>query len=79
MMMRYLWFAFIALFAANVMAAHKDYTFFLDPEDRLCIETDKSIFVLFGLDDVGKSCAGRAPSVSIRIIDAPTDSKFHDW
>ena len=73
MMMRYLWFAFIALFAANVMAAHKDYTFFLDPEDRLCIETDKSIFVLFGLDDVGKSCAGRAPSVSIRIIDAPTD------
>ena len=73
MMMRYLWFAFIALFATNVVAAHKDYTFFLDSKDKLCMEMSKSIFALMGFEDVGKACFGRVPSVSIRIMDAPAD------
>ena len=73
MMMRYLWLALVTFFASNVVAAHKDYTFFLDSKDRLCVNASKSLGALIGLDDAGITCVGFAPSVSIRIIDAPQD------
>ena len=73
MMMRYLWCALVALWATNVMATHIDYTFFLDSKDQLCINTGKSLGALTGLDGAGATCTGVAPSVKIRIIDAPKD------
>lgn len=73
MMIRYLWFALVALFATNVMAEHIDYTFFLGGRNQLCVKIGKALGVLTGYDGAGAMCVGSAPSVSIRIIDAPND------
>ena len=72
-MKRYLWFAFAALLATNAMAASKNLAFFLDDKDRLCLENDRSLISVNGLDSAGKSCEGVARSVRIRIMDAPLD------
>ena len=69
MMIRYLWFALVALFATNVMAEHIDYTFFLGGRNQLCVKIGKALGVLTGYDGAGAMCVGSAPSVSIRIIE----------
>ncbi|SHK52588.1 hypothetical protein [Fibrobacter sp. UWB12] len=73
MMKRCLWLAFVTIFATSVMAKNMDYTFFLDRKGNLCVEKGKALFNLKGLDRAGNMCVGTAPSVRIRIMDAPAD------
>ena len=73
MMMRYLRFALVMFFAASVLAKSVDYAFFLDQKGQLCIARGKTLFHQEGLDRAGKMCIGSAPSVRVRIIDAPED------
>ena len=72
-MMRNLWMIAVALFATNVMAAYKDYSFFVGDKDRLCIEKGRTFINLMGLDHAGHVCVGKTESVHIRVIDAPED------
>jgi len=72
--MRYLWLAFVALFATNVMAEKRDYSFFVDDHDRLCVEKGKALFGVQGVDNKGVHCKGQSASVRIRLLDAPEDN-----
>ena len=72
-MMRYLWLFLMMFFASNAMAAHKDFSFFVDENDRLCIQKGKFLVNLRGYDNEGKLCSGKTQSVRIRVIDAPED------
>jgi hypothetical protein len=73
-MMRCFWFALASLLATNAMAVSKDYAFFVDEKDRLCVENGNNLVTLNGLDRVGSSCTGNNQSVRIRIMDAPQDA-----
>ncbi|WP_290761695.1 hypothetical protein [Fibrobacter sp. UBA4297] len=72
-MMRLLWLALLAFFSSNVMAAYKDYSFFVNDADRLCMEYGKMLLGPVGFDNDGNPCSGKVESVRIRIIDAPAD------
>ena len=72
-MKRNLWFAMVILLTSSVMAAHKDYSFFVDDKDKLCVENGKSLMYLKGFDNRGSNCDGMVESVRIRLIDPPQD------
>ena len=72
-MKRNLWFAMVILLTSCVMAAHKDYSFFVDDKDKLCVENGKSLMYLKGFDNRGSNCDGLVESVRIRLIDPPQD------
>ena len=72
-MMRYIWLAVVAMLSTNAMAENRDYSFFVDSEDRLCMEKSKFFINVFGVDAVGEVCHGITESVRIRIVDAPVD------
>ena len=72
-MIRNIWLAFVAFFAVNAMAAHKDYSFFVDGQEKLCVENGKALLNLEGFDRTGNACSGKAETVRIRVINAPED------
>ena len=72
-MKRNLWFAMVILLTSSVMAAHKDYSFFVDDKDKLCVENGKNLMYLKGFDNRGSNCDGMVESVRIRLIDPPQD------
>ena len=71
--MRNLWLAILATFATCVYAAHIDYSFFVNNDEKLCIEKGKLLVNVKGLDNMGHHCSGKNESVRIRIMDAPED------
>lgn len=72
-MMRCFWFALASLLATNAMAVSKDYAFFVDEKDRICVENGDNLVSLKGLDYAGGACTGEKSSVRIRVMDAPKD------
>ena len=65
-MMRCFWFALASLLATNAMAVSKDYAFFVDEKDRICVENGDNLVSLKGLDYAGGACTGEKSSVRIR-------------
>lgn len=79
-MMRYLWLAIASmaiLLSTNVMAANKDFSFFVDGNDKLCLSLFKlKIFGNAGVDAQREVCSAGYNSIQIRVIDAPEDANF---
>jgi hypothetical protein len=79
-MMRYLWLAIASmaiLLSTNVMAANKDFSFYVDGNDKLCLSLFKlKIFGNAGVDAQREVCSAGYNSIQIRVIDAPEDANF---
>ena len=80
-MMRYFWLAIASmaiLLSTNVMAANKDFSFYVDQEnDKLCLSMFKlKLFGNAGVDAQGEICSLGFNSIQIRVIDAPEDANF---
>ena len=71
--MRYIWLAVVVMLSTNAMAENRDYSFFVDSQDRLCMEKSKFFINVFGVDAAEDVCHGITESVRIRIVDAPVD------
>ena len=61
-MIRNIWLAFVAFFAVNAMAAHKDYSFFVDGQEKLCVEN--------GLAADATYCAEDTPARAVLVTEA---------
>ena len=71
--MRYLWIIFVAFLATYVMAEKRDFSFFLEDGNKLCIRKGSTLFAHQGVDNRGAVCFGNVLSVQIRVLDAPED------
>ena len=72
-MMRYLWFILVSFLSVNALAVDYNFSFFVNSEDKLCVERSKLFIHLKGFDAAGNGCYGNMESVRIRVIDAPND------
>lgn len=71
--MRYLWIILVAFLATYVMAEKRDFSFFLEDGNKLCIRKGSTLFAYQGVDNRGAVCFGKVLSVQIRVLDAPED------
>lgn len=71
--MRYLWIILVAFLATYVMAEKRDFSFFLEDGNKLCIRKGSTLFAHQGVDNRGAVCFGKVLSVQIRVLDAPED------